>query len=76
MKRTLLQYSTWWHSVRSMVESVLSARPQLLRTHIYTHQVYIALKTKKTHGFNSCIVISIYPLDVPSIEKATEYCNN
>ena len=34
------------------------------------------LKAKKTHGFNSCIVISVYPLDILSIKKATEYCNN
>ena len=27
------------------------------------------LKAKKTHGFNSCIVISVYQLDIPSIEK-------
>ena len=30
----------------------------------------------KAHGFNSCIVISVYPLDTPSIKKATEYRNN
>ena len=29
------------------------------------------LKSKKTHGFNSCIVISVYPLDISSIKKAT-----
>ena len=34
------------------------------------------LKAKKTHGFNSCIVISVYPLDILSIKKATEYRNN
>ena len=34
------------------------------------------LKEKKTHGFNSCIVISVYPLDILSIEKATEYRND
>ena len=34
------------------------------------------LKAKKTHGFNSCIVISVYPLDILSIEKATEYRND
>ena len=33
------------------------------------------LKAKKTHGFNSCIVISVYPLDIPSIKKPTEYRN-
>ena len=27
------------------------------------------LKAKKTHGFNSCIVISVFPLDKPSIKK-------
>ena len=27
------------------------------------------LKAKKTHGFKSCIVISIYELDIPSIRK-------
>ena len=27
------------------------------------------LKAKKTHGFNSCIVISVYPLDKPSVKK-------
>ena len=34
------------------------------------------LKAKKTHGFKSCIVISIYSLDILSIKKATEYRNN
>ena len=34
------------------------------------------LKAKKTHGFNSCIVISVYSLDILSIKKATEYRNN
>ena len=24
----------------------------------------LTLKAKKTHGFNSCIVISVYPLDI------------
>ena len=28
------------------------------------------------YGFNSCIVISVYPLDMPLIKKATEYCYN
>ena len=27
------------------------------------------LKAKNTHGFNSCIVISVYPLDIPLIQK-------
>ena len=36
----------------------------------------LTLKAKKTHGFNSCIVISVYPLDIPSIKKATEYRHN
>ena len=30
------------------------------------------LKAKKTHGFNSCTVISVYPLNIPSIKKAIE----
>ena len=35
------------------------------------------LKAKKTHGFKSCIVLSVYPLDiVPSIENAREYHKN
>ena len=34
------------------------------------------LKAKKIHGFNSCITISVYPLDIPSIKKGTEYLNN
>ena len=34
------------------------------------------LKAKKTNGFNSCIVISVFPLDIPSIKKATDYRNN
>ena len=25
---------------------------------------------------NSCILITVYPLDILSIKKATEYCNN
>ena len=31
------------------------------------------LNAKKTHGFKSCIVISLYQLDIPSINKSTEY---
>ena len=38
--------------------------------------MYFSLKAKKTHGFNSCIVISVYILDTLSIEKATEYRND
>ena len=34
------------------------------------------LKAKKTHGFNSCVVISVYPLDKSYIKKVTEYRNN
>ena len=34
------------------------------------------LKAKKIHGFNLCITISVYPLDIPSIKKGTEYLNN
>ena len=34
------------------------------------------LKAKKTHGFNSCIMISVYPLAILSIKKGTEYCIN
>ena len=30
---------------------------------------------KKTRSFKSCMVISVYPLDIPSIKKATEYHN-
>ena len=33
------------------------------------------LKAKKTHGFKSYIVISVYTLDIPSIKKTTEYHN-
>ena len=29
------------------------------------------LKAKETHGFNSCVVIRVYPLDIPSIKEAT-----
>ena len=36
-------------------------------------QISKCLKAKKIHGFKSCIVISVYPLDIPSIKKATEY---
>ena len=31
------------------------------------------LKAKKTHGFNSCIVISVYQVDILLIKKGTEY---
>ena len=34
------------------------------------------LKAKKTHGFNSCIVMSVYPLDILSMKKAKKYRNN
>ena len=48
---------------------------------VYFGSVFIQMKcrhskTKKTHGFKSCIMISVYPLDKPSIKKATEYRNN
>ena len=36
----------------------------------------LTLKAKKTHGFNSCIVISVYPLDKSYIKKVREYRNN
>ena len=36
----------------------------------------IIFKGKTRHGFNSCIVISDYPLGKPSIKKGTEYRNN
>ena len=39
--------------------------------HIFSFLIH--LKAKKTHGFKSCIVISVYPLDIPSFKKATEY---
>ena len=35
-----------------------------------------SLKAKKTHGFNSCFVIGVYPLDILSIKKATKYRKN
>ena len=34
------------------------------------------LKAKKTHGFNPCIMIRVYPLDISSIKKYTEYRSN
>ena len=34
---------------------------------------HVYLKAK-THGINSCIVISVYQLDI--LKKATEYHNN
>ena len=34
------------------------------------------LKAKKTVGFISCIVISVYSLDTPPIKDVTEYSNN
>ena len=37
---------------------------------------YFFLKAKKTHDFKSCIVISVYQLDIPSIKKGTEYHDN
>ena len=33
-------------------------------------------KAKKTHGFHSYILLSVYPLDILSIKTATEYHNN
>ena len=42
----------------------------------YSRHINVILKAKKTHGFNSCIVISVYSLDILSIKKATEYRNN
>ena len=40
------------------------------------HYVTAALRKLHTHGFNSCIVISVYPLNIPSIKKGTEYCTH
>ena len=37
---------------------------------------HCVLNANKTHGFYSRIVISVYPLDLPSIKKAIEYRNN
>ena len=34
------------------------------------------LKGKENSWFNSCIVISICPLNMPSIRNATKYRNN
>ena len=34
------------------------------------------LKEKKTHGFTSCIVINICPLQILSMKKAWEYRGN
>ena len=42
----------------------------------YIYNVEKCLKAKKTYGFNSRIVISVYPLDKPSIKKGTVYRNN
>ena len=36
------------------------------------HRTYVTtlpLKSKKTNGFNSCIVMSVYPLYIPSMKK-------
>ena len=30
---------------------------------------YGELKAMKTHGFNPCIVVRAYPIDIPSIKK-------
>ena len=32
----------------------------------------VLLKANEFHGFNSCIVIHVYSLDIPLIEKAAE----
>ena len=40
---------------------------------VNTSHFVSSLKAKTTHGFYSCIVISVYPLDIPSIRKGTEY---
>ena len=42
----------------------------------YTTDKYINLKAKKIHGFNSCIVIRVQPIDIPWMKKGTEYHNN
>ena len=34
------------------------------------------LKEKKTHGFSSCIVINICPLQILTMKKAWEYRGN
>ena len=38
-------------------------------TYFFTSEKLIDLKAKKTHGFNSCIVISAYPLDTQLVKK-------
>ena len=35
--------------------------------------VKLWLKAKKTHGFNSCIEVSAYPLDIPLMKKLQNY---
>ena len=36
----------------------------------------VIYQANKTQGLSSCLAISVYSLDIPSIKKATEYCNN
>ena len=33
------------------------------------HEHSAIVKANKTHGFTSCIVINVYPLDIPSFKK-------
>ena len=44
---------------------ILKINPTVLQIYVYSNRI---LKAKKTHGFKSCIVISVYPLDILSIK--------
>ena len=49
--------------------SILAHSLYYMKYKYHSFLILVLLKTKKTHGFKSCIVISIYPLDIPLITK-------
>ena len=54
----------------SMLYVATAVQPLTLRVSL------LVLKGKENPCFNSCIVISVFTLDILSIKKATEYRNN
>ena len=81
----LIKPATWWSNLKHPALSYLphiNYKPinfDLFSDEKYkgTHAVAnLTLKEKKTHGFSSCIVINICPLQILSMKKAWEYRGN
>ena len=53
-----------WHKTLAYVLSLYKKIAKKIDDHFK-----VCLKAKKTHGLNLCVVISVYTLDTPLIEK-------